>query len=273
MSEFVYDTLSVERRGDVALVTLDRPEVRNAFNEAMIAELTDAFGRLGSDESLRAIVFGGSGGIFCAGADIAWMRRSADRNEKENVADAMAMATMYRTIDECAVPVVGAVRKAAFGGAIGLVAACDVVVASRGTKMAFSEVRLGIIPAVISVFVIPKIGPAAARRYFVTGEVFAAETAPSGLVHEVVPDEQVEAKVDEIVAAIRANGPHAAREAKRLVADVHGKARLQAIEECARWIARIRIGTEAQEGLRAFLEKREPTWRASAKPGGRAKEA
>jgi methylglutaconyl-CoA hydratase len=264
MSEFEYDTLTVEHRGDTARVLLDRPEVRNAFNEQMISDVRDAFERLGADDSLRAIVLAGAGGIFCAGADIAWMRRSADRTEKENVEDARAMAAMYRAVDECRVPVIGDVRKAAFGGALGLVAACDVVVAASGTKFAFSEVKLGIIPAVISVLVIPKIGPSQARRYMVTGEVFTAETAPAGLLHEVVPVDAIDAKVDEMVATLRMNGPQASREAKRLVADVWATPRYQAIDECARWISRIRVGEEAQEGLRAFLEKRDPAWRAAS---------
>jgi methylglutaconyl-CoA hydratase len=261
MSEHEYETLAVETAEDVARVNLDRPDVRNAFNEQMIADLTDVFERLGRDPSLRAIVLGGKGTLFCAGADIDWMRRSADRSERDNVEDARAMATMYRTIDECPVPVIGRAHKAAFGGAIGLLAVCDVVVAARGTKMAFSEVKLGIIPAVISTFSLPKIGANQARRYFLTAEVFTPETAPAGLVHEVVDESELDATVEGIVAALRGNGPQAVREAKRLVRDVTSMSKVEAIDMCIKWIARVRVGEEAQEGLRAFLGKRDAAWK------------
>jgi len=271
MGERPYATISVERDGDVARVHLDRPDVRNAFDERMIADLADAFGRIAGDDAVRAVVLGGRGKVFCAGADVEWMRRSADRTEAENVADARAMAAMYRAIDECPAPVIGRIHGAAFGGAIGLVATCDVVVAARGTKMAFSEVRLGIIPAVISNFAVEKIGRSQARRYFTSGEVFTAEAAPPGLVHEVVEADALDAKVAEIVAAVRAGGPHAVREAKRLVAEVGGMERGAAIDRCAEWIARIRVGAEAQDGLRAFLEKREPSWRSGGRGAAQPK--
>lgn len=261
MSEFKYETLQVDRDRAVVRVNLHRPNVRNAFNEQMIADLTDVFGKLGGDTTIRAIVLGGNGKVFCAGADVDWMRRSADRSEADNVDDAQAMAKMYRTIDECPVPVIGRIHRAAFGGAIGLVAVCDIVVAERGTKMSFSEVRLGILPAVISTFSIAKIGVSQARRYFVTAEVFMAEAAPSGLIHEVVEADALDSTVDGIVKAICENGPNAVREAKAVIPKVAAMKRTEAIDFCAETIARVRVTEEAQEGLRAFLEKREAAWR------------
>jgi len=265
MSEFNYETLQITRHGSVVRVNLHRPDVRNAFNEQMIADLTDAFSRLGADTTIRAIVLGGTGKVFCAGADVDWMRRSADRTEADNVADAQAMAKMYRTIDECPAPVIGRVQRAAFGGAIGLVAVCDVVVAERGAKLCFSEVRLGILPAVISTFVIAKIGASQARRYFLTAEVFTAEDAPPGLIHAVVEPDVLESTVEHLVKSICENGPQAVREAKAVIPKVAAMERGAAIDFCAETIARVRVTDEAQEGLRAFLDKREPSWRSGGK--------
>jgi methylglutaconyl-CoA hydratase len=258
------DTLSVTRSGAVARVLLNRPDVRNAFNEEMIADVTDVFRQLGQDKKLRAIVFGGEGKVFCAGADVDWMRRSADRTEMDNVADAEAMARMYRTIDECSVPVVCRVQRAAFGGALGLLAVSDVVVAEADAKFCFSEVRLGIIPAVISTFCIERIGIAAARRYMLTAEVFTAAEAPSGLVHAAVPAAELDGKVDEIVSALLQTGPQAVREIKALIPQVAALPRGEAIQVCARAIARVRVSDEAQLGLRTFLAKQTPPWQ---KPG------
>ena len=260
MSGWTYDTLSVSVQGDVAHVWLNRPEVRNAFNEPMIADLTAVFGRLGREPGLRAIVLGGEGSVFCAGADVDWMRRSIDRTEKDNVADAQAMATMYRTIDVCPLPVIGRVQKAAFGGAIGLMAVCDIVVAESTTRFCFSEVRLGIIPAVISTFSIAKIGVAQARRYFLTAEVFTAENAPPGLVHEVVTEGELDRRIDEIVEALRLCGPEAVREIKQLIPRAVALDSAAAVDLCAGTIARVRVGAEAQAGLRAFLHKRPAPW-------------
>jgi len=260
VSGFTYETLSVKVDADVAHVRLNRPAVRNAFNERMITELTDAFTALGRERSLRAVVLGGEGSVFCAGADVDWMRRSKDRTEADNVADALAMATMYRTIDECPLPVIGRVQKAAFGGAIGLVAVCDVVVAERSTRFCFSEVRLGIVPAVISTFCIAKIGAAQARRYFLTAEVFTAPEAPAGLLHEIVAEGELDSRIDQIVNALRQCGPEAVREIKQLIPRVTALDRAQAVDLCARTIAKVRVGDEAQKGLRAFLDKRPAPW-------------
>jgi methylglutaconyl-CoA hydratase len=259
--------LRLERAGPVARVTLARPDVRNAFNAEMIEELALAFGELaraaGETDGPRAVVLAGEGKLFCAGADVNWMRASADRTEIENREDARAMAAMLRAVDECPLPVVGRVQGIAFGGGVGLAACCDVVVAAEDARFSFSEVKLGILPAVISTFALAKIRPGQARRWFLTGEVFDARRAREiGLVHEVVPASELDAVVDAITAAIAANGPRAVREAKALIRRVAGMRREEALEHCADAIARVRVTAEAQEGLRAFLEKRDPAWRA-----------
>jgi len=258
-------TVRIAIDGPVARVTLVRPEVRNAFNAEMIAELTTGFEELGGDEELRVIVLAGEGKVFCAGADVNWMRASADATEEENREDARRMAAMFRAVDECPVPVVGRIQSAAFGGGVGLAACCDVVVAATDARFSFSEVKLGILPAVISTFALAKIGPGQARRWFLTAEVLTAEQArDAGLVHEIVPAEELDGRVDRIVDALVANGPKAVREAKALIRRVAGLDRKAALEHCAETIARVRVSPEGQEGLRAFLEGREPAWRTGA---------
>jgi methylglutaconyl-CoA hydratase len=240
--------LRVERDGDVLRVTLARPERRNAFDAALIAELAEAFVDVGRT---RAVVLAGEGASFSAGADVDWMRSSADLSFDENVADANALRRMLESIDRCPAPVVARVQGHALGGGAGLVAAADIAIASTDAQFAFSEVKLGIIPAVISPFA--KIGQGAARRYFLTGERFDAETALRiGLVHEVAAD--LDAAVDRVVGELLSAGPKAARWAKRLIQErPEGP-------ETARWIADRRTSDEGQEGLRAFLEKRRPGW-------------
>ncbi|HKY24784.1 MAG TPA: enoyl-CoA hydratase-related protein [Gaiella sp.] len=242
--------LRIERDDDVLRVTLARPESRNAFDAALIGELAQAFVDVGS---ARAVVLRGDGPSFCAGADVEWMRASADLTVEENVADANGLRRMLEAIDGCPAPVVAAVHGHALGGGIGLVACSDVVLAEQLTVFAFSEVKLGIVPAVISPFALRKIGESAARRYFVTGERFNAETALRiGLVHEVTDD--LDAAIEQILAELRTAGPRAARHAKRLV--------LERPEgpETAQRIAERRTSPEGQEGLRAFLERRAPSW-------------
>jgi methylglutaconyl-CoA hydratase len=260
-----FTTIRMQRSNNaVARVTLARPDTRNAFNAQMIAELTACFGDLGRDEGLRAVVLAGEGKIFCAGADVNWMRASAKSTEEENREDARRMAAMFRTLDECPVPVVGRVQGAAFGGGAGLAACCDVVVATGDARFSFSEVKLGILPAVISTFALAKIGPGQARRWFLTAEVLTADDARhAGLVHEVVPADELDGRVERIVAALVANGPRAVREAKALIRRVAGMTREAALEHCARTIARVRVSPEGQEGLRAFLESRDPAWRTA----------
>jgi methylglutaconyl-CoA hydratase len=244
-------SLQVERDGDVLRITLARPERHNAFDAELIGELAEAFVDVGR---ARAVVLAGEGRSFSAGADVDWMRSSVDLSFDENVADANALRRMLEAIDACPAPVVVRVQGNALGGGAGLVAAADIAIAARDAVFAFSEVKLGIIPAVISPFALAKIGPGAARRYFLTGERFDAETALRiGLVHELADD--IDGAVDGVVGELLTSGPEAAREAKRLVREAPPP------EETARIAARLRSGEEGQEGLRAFLEKRTPSWR------------
>jgi methylglutaconyl-CoA hydratase len=243
--------LRVERDGDVLRVTLARPEQRNAFDAELIVELAEAFVDVGR---ARAVVLAGEGPSFCAGADVEWMRSSVELSYDENVADATALRRMLEAIDGCPAPVVARVQGHALGGGAGLVACADVAVATEDAVFAFSETKLGILPAVISPFALAKIGPSAARRYFVTGERFDAATAfRIGLVHEVAAD--LDGAVERVLAELRTAGPRAARAAKRLVLD----APLEG-QETARRIAERRTSDEGQEGLRAFLERRKPSW-------------
>ena len=238
--------LQVERDGDVLRITLTRPDRHNAFDAELIGELAEAFVDVGR---ARAVVLAGEGRSLSAGADVDWMRASVDLTLDENVADANALRRMLEAIDACPAPVVARVQGYALGGGAGLVAAADIAIAARDAVFAFSEVKLGIIPAVISPFALAKIGPGAARRYFLTGERFDAETALRiGLVHEVADD--LDAAVDRVVGELLSAGPHAARWAKRLVRERPDG------PETARWIAERRASDEGQEGLRAFLEKR-----------------
>jgi methylglutaconyl-CoA hydratase len=244
--------LRVERKGSVLSITLARPERRNAFDAVLIAALTEAFSSVGD---ARAVVLSGEGPSFCAGADVEWQRASIDLTYDENVEDAMRLYRMLEAIDSCPAPVVCRVHGYALGGGSGLVACADVAIAAPDSTFGFSEVRLGIIPAVISPFVLRRIG-SAARRYFLTGERFDAGTALRiGLVDEVAEDPQRAA--DSAVQTLVAGGPEAVREAKRLVRE-----RPSGVETAQIAAAR-RTSAEGQEGLRAFLEKREPSWRAS----------
>ena len=243
--------LRTERDGDVLRITLARPDRRNAFDAAVISELAAAFVDVGR---VRAVVLAGDGPSFSAGADVEWMRASADLSYDANVADANALRAMLEAIDSCPAPVVARVQGHALGGGAGLVAAADIAIAAPDAVFSFSEVKLGIIPAVISPFALGKIGPSAARRYFLTGERFDAATALRiGLVHEVA--ESLDAAVDHVVGELLSAGPLAVRWAKRLVRERPDGA------ETARWIAERRTSDEGQEGLRAFLEKRPPSWR------------
>jgi methylglutaconyl-CoA hydratase len=246
--------LRIERDDDVLRVTLARPESRNAFDAPLIAELSAAFVDVGT---ARAVVLSGDGPSFCAGADVEWMRASVDLDRDANVADATALRRMLEAIDACPAPVVAVVHGHALGGGVGLVAVSDIAIADAGTVFAFSEVKLGIVPAVISPFALRKIGESAARRYFVTGERFDAATALRiGLVHEVTADR--DAALQRVVEELRSAGPRAARHAKRLVLDRPDGA------ETARLIAERRASDEGQEGLRAFLDRRRPSWAPGA---------
>lgn len=253
------DTISLSHSPGILTVSLNRPEVRNAFNEAMIAELASVFGDVGPDT--RVVVLNGNGKAFCAGADVNWMRDSIHRSEADNARDAAAMEAMFRAIDECPCPVIGRVHGLALGGALGLVSACDIVVTADTARFGFTEVRLGIVPAVISPFAMAKIGVPNARRYFLTGELFDASRAHvMGLVHEVVVEELLDDTVNEIAESILNNGPQAVATAKLLVRDVAAMTRDQARAYTIATIARVRTSPEGQDGLSAFLEKRKPKW-------------
>ena len=256
-------TLDIQTQDRVARIYLNRPEVRNAFNDHVITELADAFTRLGRDPGLRAIVLGGHGKAFCAGADLAWMRAMADYDWEQNRADAARLAEMLWAVDDCPLPVVGRVHGDCYAGGMGLAAACDVLVAAEGMHFCLSEARLGLLPATISPYVLRAMGEQTARRYFLTAERFsAAQARAMGFVHELVAPEALDAKVDEIVGLLVANGPAAVQACKRLVRDVAGRPITPDLRaETARRIADIRASAEGREGVQAFLDKREPGWR------------
>jgi methylglutaconyl-CoA hydratase len=242
--------LRIEREGPLLRVTLARPERRNAFDAALIAELTDTFADVGD---ARAVVLAGEGPSFCAGADVDWQRSAIDLDYDENVEDALRLYRMLAAIDSCPAPVVARIQGYALGGGSGLVCCTDVAVAAPDATFGFSEVKLGIVPAVISPFVFPRIGTAAARRLFLTGERFDAETALRiGLVHELAAD--LDAAVERVVGALLTSGPEATRAAKQLIRDQPDR------DAAAHVAAKLRTSPEGQEGLRAFLDKRMPSW-------------
>ena len=252
--------ISITRR--VGLVWMARAAVRNAFNETTIAELTDAFRTLGADPGLRAIVLAGEGPAFCAGADLDWMRRMSQYSRDENLADATKLATMLRTIHECPKPVIARVHGAAFAGGVGLVAACDIAVASRTAEFCLTETKLGLIPATIAPYVIRAMGPGNARRYFLTAEKFdAGEAFRMGLVQSVVAPEQIDATINELLGALMLTSAEAVTEAKRLVRDLAFRPIDDAlVADTAGRIAAIRQSADGREGITAFLEKRKPRW-------------
>jgi len=255
-------TLTIERRGAVAQVWLNRPEVRNAFNDQVIAELSDAFRALGADGTLRAIVLGGRGKAFCAGADLTWMRAMADYTWEQNRADAQCLADMLYTIYTCPLPVIGRIQGDCYAGGVGLAAVCDVLVATARANFCLSEARLGLLPATIGPYVVRALGEQASRRYFVTAERFDALTAQRlGFVHEVCTEEALDAKIDEIAALVVANGPAAVKACKQLVKDVAGVPLTEALRaETARRIADMRASDEGREGVQSFLNRRAPNW-------------
>ena len=257
-------TLDVQRSGPVARVFLNRPEVRNAFNDGVITELTQTFTALAADSTLRCIVLGGHGKAFCAGADLNWMRAMAGYSWEQNRADAQALAEMLWTLYSCPLPIVGRVHGDCYAGGLGLAAVCDVLVAAEGVNFCLSEAKLGLLPATIGPYVVKAMGEQAARRWFVTAERFSAAQAHAmGFVHECVAPDALDAKVDEIVAALVANGPMAVRACKSLVQDVAGRAIAAELRaDTARRIADIRASDEGREGIASFLGKRAPNWLA-----------
>lgn len=260
--------IRLESQSPIARLTLARPDARNAFDDVLIMEVGQALEGLSEackkspETAPRALVVTGEGAAFCAGADLNWMRRSVTYTRDENEADARRMAMMYRALDELPCPTIARVNGSALGGGMGLIACCDVAVAVDSAQFGFTEARLGIAPAVISPFVLAKTGAAAARRYFLTAELFGAvEAKAMGLVHEVVPADDLDLAVDRIITAIRGNGPRAVIAAKRLIREAMALSHEDALDNAVRAIAGLRASPEGQEGLGAFLEKRAPSWK------------
>jgi len=248
---------------DVARVTLNRPEVRNAFNEALIAQLTAWAEQAAAERRLRAAVLQGAGPVFCAGADLEWMSRMVGYSQEENIRDATAAASMFEALDALPFPLVARVHGAALGGGAGLAAVCDIVVAADDAIFGFTEVKLGILPAVISPFVVAKIGAAAARELFLTGRRFAAEHARHiGLVHTVVATSVLDDAIERVLADLAGSSPAAMAEAKALIAQVAGQRPRDVRTLTAETIARQRVSRDGQEGMSAFLKKQKPPWRS-----------
>lgn len=254
--------LDVRRDDGVEYVTLNRPDVRNAFNEGTVTELTWWADSVAADAGVRAVVLAGHGPVFCAGADLDWMRRMASFSHQQNLDDASDMARMFLTLDRLPMPVVGRVHGAALGGGVGLAAICDIVVSTDTAQFGLTEVRLGLVPAVIAPFVISKIGRSAARELFLTGSRFTAERARTlGLVHAVVPEGELDTVVRAYLTELLAGAPGAVRAAKHLIAECCRRPPTDAATLCAEAIAERRASAEGQEGIKAFLEKRKPSWK------------
>lgn len=257
-----YRTIETALTQRVALIWLNRPEVRNAMDDALIGELADAVQCAVEDDEVRAIVLAGRGKAFCAGGDLNWMRRAREFTPDQARADSAALARLLRSLYESPKPVVARVHGAAYAGGMGLVAACDIAVASTDTRFCLSEVKLGLVPAMIGPYVVRAIGEANARRYFLTAEVFeAAEAFRIGLVHDLAAPDELDAKVNALLGHLLLGGPQALGEAKRLVRDVAGRALDDALlDDTAARIAALRASDEGQEGIAAFFEKRHPAW-------------
>jgi methylglutaconyl-CoA hydratase len=256
-----YNTLLIEQKDSVVFCKLNRPEVRNAFNAEMIAELTEFARGIGRD--VRCVVMQGEGPVFCAGGDLRWMQQSLNMNREQNREDAQRLAQMYFLIDRLPVPVIGLIHGAAFGGGVGLVCVCDYAIAVEETKFSFSEVRLGIVPACISPFVLRKIGPGHARALFTSAERFDARKAYEiGLIHQIVTtQEEGRQNLDKKIVQILECGPEAIRQTKALVFEMlFASGDEQQLDRAADLLAAVRTSEEGQEGLRAFLEKRKPRW-------------
>jgi methylglutaconyl-CoA hydratase len=256
-----YQFLATRRDGPVEYLTLNRPDVRNAFNEHVIHELTRWAEATAADRTVRCVVMSGAGKGFCAGADVTWMSKMVSYTQEENVRDAQAMARMFSLLDNLPMPLIGRVHGAALGGGCGLAAVCDIVGAEEAAVFGFTEVKLGILPAVISPYALAKIGRSAARELFLTGMRFSAQRAKEiGLVHAVVPMDQLDAKVQEYVSEVLNAGPEAVAAAKALIPKVWSRLPTDASSLTAEAIASARGSAEGQEGMKAFLEKRKATW-------------
>jgi len=256
------NNLKIDLSAAHATITLSRPEVRNAFNDDVIAELTQAFTQLGQDSQMRAIVLAAEGPAFCAGADLNWMRRMADYTHAENLADAAQLAEMLRVIYTCPKPTVARIQGDVYAGGMGLVAACDMAVSVDTANYCLSEVKLGLYPATISPYVIRAMGPRAAHRYFLTAERFdAAEALRIGFVHAVVSADQLDSQVNTILQALTSASPNAVKQCKTLLHDVAGQdINATLIAHTVQGIANIRASSEGKEGVQSFLQKRKPAW-------------
>lgn len=264
----MYTSLQSSDRAGIRTLALNRPQLHNAFDDTLIAELTDALRAAGSDPAVRAVVLTGEGASFSAGADLNWMRGMAKASEAQNREDSLRLARLMRTLQYLPKPTVARVNGAAYGGGVGLIACCDIAIGTDAAKFGLTEVKLGLVPAVISPYVVAAIGLRQARRLFLTGELFDAPTAQRiGLLHQCVPADSLDEAVDGTLAALAKAGPVAQAEAKRLALGVAGldETRAEAIDrENAALIARLRVSAEGQEGLGAFLDKRTPAWLAQA---------
>ena len=258
------NSLQQHQRDDVAYLTLDRPQVHNAFDDTLISGLTEALRRIDADAGTRAVVLSGSGSTFSAGADLNWMRAMASAGESENHADALRLATLMRTLDELGKPTLARVNGSAYGGGVGLIACCDIAIGVPEAKFALSEVKLGLVPAVISPYVTAAIGARQARRFFLSGEIFdAAEAQRIGLLHAVVRADEFDAAIERQLHWLGKGGPRAQAEAKALLRRGAGdvaRARDAIDHDNAALIARLRVSPEGQEGLQAFIDKRPPRW-------------
>jgi methylglutaconyl-CoA hydratase len=260
-----FSHLLARRDGPVEYLTLDRPEVRNAFNAQMIGELAEWAISRHADPGVRAAVLSGAGPVFSAGGDLAWMAKTVEQTREQNLRDAEALARMYSRLDTLPFPLIGRVHGAALGGGSGLAAVCDIVVAARDAVFGFTEVRLGIVPAVISPFVVAKVGRSAARELFLTGARFSADRAKDiGLVHAVVEPDALDAEVRRAVDCVLACGPEAVAATKALIREVAAGPSPETLELAAETLADARVSAEGQEGLLAFLEKRRAAWREDA---------
>jgi methylglutaconyl-CoA hydratase len=257
-----YETLVYTKKDDIATVTLNRPDVHNAMNDVLMKELTRCFQQLSTDDSLAAIILTGNGKSFCAGADLTWMKSMVTYSKYENKKDSRLLLDMYETIYSCPKPVIGRINGHAFGGGIGLLAVCDITVTVPETKFAFSEVKLGIIPAVISTFVAPRMAPSDMRRFFITGERFDSSVAHTiGLIDLVVPPEKLDEVVNSCAEQVRSSGPLAIKEVKHLIDNLLKMDVKKYKELTIEKISELRISPEGQEGINAFLEKRKPNWK------------
>ena len=256
-----YETIEIQKSKDIVTVCLNRPEVHNAMNEKLMKELTSCFKDLSSDDSVRTIILTGNGKSFCAGADLNWMKSMAKYTKEENVKDSKLLLDLYEAIYNCPKPVIGRINGHAFGGGLGLFAVCDITIAVPDCKFAFSEVKLGIIPSVISTYIVRRIRLSTMRRLFITGERFNSEYAKEiGLIDYVVPQEEIDEKIEKYVELLQSSGPNAMKEVKNLVNACEKMDRDSYKKHTVNKISELRVSEEGQEGINAFLEKRKSKW-------------